>query len=390
MFSWANSIFGSGANGPITEKHTERGLVGHGGVDTYAFSGMQGWRATMEDSHLACTEIPVGNKSLGKGHSVFGVFDGHGGGFTSDFAANNFVRILAERPSLEKYTKLKMHDQQSVPGINLLKQALSESFCVLDQEIRQKQLQRNDCTAQKKERAGSSISNRIRMERSGSTVVVVMITPSHILCANAGDSRAILQRGDSALPLSFDHKPGNLPELERIKNAGGFVKSKRVDGDLAVSRGLGDFSYKSIDGLAIKEQKVIPVPETVVYPRDDKQDKFVILACDGIWDVATNEECAKFVSDLLDEGEEDLGLICEEALDTCLEKNSRDNMTFAMVTFDALKTCRSVTATGAVWKRRTARQARQFEKSAKMVASKAVAGVGINFEGVTVGSGNKY
>jgi hypothetical protein len=90
---------------------------------------------------------------------------------------------------------------------------------------------------------------------------------------------------------------------------------------------------------------------------------------------------------LLEEGETDLGLICEEALDTCLDKNSRDNMKFAILTFDADNTKRSMTANGAVWKRRTVRHVRNFEKSAKMVASKAVAGTGINLHAMTVGVG---
>jgi serine/threonine protein phosphatase PrpC len=335
----------------------------------------------MEDSHLACTEIPVGNRTLDRGHSIFGVFDGHGGDFTSDYAAKNFIKAFSTCAALNKYSQLTTIEQYSVPGISMLKTALTEAFCELDHEIRKKQSQRNYYRAAK-----TTGMERVRQERSGSTIVVVMITPSHIICANAGDSRAVLHRDGRALPLSFDHKPSNLPELERITSAGGFVKSKRIDGDLAVSRGLGDFSYKSIDGLPIKDQKVIPQPEFVVYPRA-QQDEFVILACDGIWDVATNEECTELVNELLEEGEADLGLICEEALDTCLDKNSRDNMTFAIVTFDAAKTSRSMAPNGAVWKRRTVRQVRQLEKSAKIVAFKAVAGAGINLKAVTVGGG---
>ena len=116
----------------------------------------------------------------------------------------------------------------------------------------------------------------VRFERSGSTCVVVLVTPSHIICANAGDSRAVLRRNGSVLPLSFDHKPNNVPELGRINDAGGFVKGKRVDGDLAVSRGLGDFTYKSNETLPVNLQKVIPHPEFVVYPRV-KEDEFMIL-----------------------------------------------------------------------------------------------------------------
>jgi serine/threonine protein phosphatase PrpC len=109
--------------------------------------------------------------------------------------------------------------------------------------------------------------------------VVVLITPSHILCANAGDSRAILRKESEVYPLSFDHKPSNVAELERIVSAGGFVRGKRVDGDLAVSRGLGDFSFKSQEGLPPDKQKVIAEPDFMIYPR--VKDEFIVLACDG-------------------------------------------------------------------------------------------------------------
>ena len=110
------------------------------------------------------------------------------------------------------------------------------------------------------------------------------------------------------------HKPSNIPELERISAAGGVVKSKRVDGDLAVSRGLGDFTYKSNESLPLEQQKVVPFPDFAVYPRNHKEDEFMVIACDGIWDVATNEQCSTFVQELLNEGETDIGLICEEAM----------------------------------------------------------------------------
>jgi serine/threonine protein phosphatase PrpC len=408
MFSsWANAIFGGeGRNGnePITAKTTDRGRVDHGGMDAYAFSGMQGWRVTMEDSHMVCTDIPIhgnittSNKTLAPGHAIFGVFDGHGGDFTADYTGSGFMDVFSRSAPLKKYANLKPSDQANVPGVSLLKQALADTFCQLDVAIRKMQNKRNETIIswaesdphyQQNKAAGST--PRMRLERSGSTIVVVMVTPSHIVCANAGDSRAVLRRAGTVLPLSFDHKPQNVAELERINTAGGFVKSKRVDGDLAVSRGLGDFSYKSIEGLPVREQKVIPVPEFVVYPRDPSRDEFLVLACDGIWDVATNEECTDFVQNLLEEGESDLGLICEEALDTCLEKNSRDNMTIAMITFDGAQTAKGMSGNNAVWKRRTARQAKEFERSAKMVATKAAAGVGLSFgrDGVaqTAGAG---
>ena len=102
----------------------------------------------------------------------------------------------------------------------------------------------------------------------------MLITPDHILCANAGDSRAILSKRSTAtagtgsskkeeepvLPLSFDHKPSNDAELNRVEQDGGFVRAGRVDGDLAVSRSFGDFGYKN---CGVKGQKELS-PERVL------------------------------------------------------------------------------------------------------------------------------
>ncbi|KAL9187295.1 hypothetical protein ACHAXT_001398 [Thalassiosira profunda] len=205
-------------------------------------------------------------------------------------------------------------------------------------------------------------------EDAGTTAVVVMTTPRWIACANAGDSRAVYARsGGRAVPLSYDHKPDDEDEERRIREAGGYVSGGRVEGDLAVSRGLGDYRFKELDSvmsgaagenerrnatvlqrqiastlkggeddvpmLKPSEQKVSPVPDIIVQNRDPKEDEFIVIACDGIWDVQTNQECVRMVVDIFGEGESDLGLVCEEILDLCLIKGSKDNMTAAVIKF---------------------------------------------------------
>ena len=84
----------------------------------------------------------------------------------------------------------------------------------------------------------------------GCTATTVLITPTHLICANAGDSRVVLGRsgGDQVCePLSEDHKPDNEGEKSRIEAVGGFVEENRVNGSLALSRALGDFEYKGND-----------------------------------------------------------------------------------------------------------------------------------------------
>lgn len=97
---------------------------------------------------------------------------------------------------------------------------------------------------------------------SGTTCVVVINIDQHILCANAGDSRAILSTKEGIKNLSFDHKPEKNEEKNRIIKNGGkihpikegnrfigpsrvWVKSGEYPG-LAMSRSLGDFLAKSV------------------------------------------------------------------------------------------------------------------------------------------------
>jgi len=91
-------------------------------------------------------------------------------------------------------------------------------------------------------------------DRSGCTAISVCITPTHYIVANAGDSRLILVKSDKVFFASKDHKPDDPNEMKRIFNAGGTVIASRVNGDLSVSRALGDFLYKSATGLSPAEQ----------------------------------------------------------------------------------------------------------------------------------------
>lgn len=80
---------------------------------------------------------------------------------------------------------------------------------------------------------------------AGCTATTMLVTQTEIYCANAGDSRTVLSRGKTAVPLSEDHKPDDALERKRIYNANGFVEDGRVNGMLALSRALGDFEYKN-------------------------------------------------------------------------------------------------------------------------------------------------
>ena len=79
---------------------------------------------------------------------------------------------------------------------------------------------------------------------SGSTCIAAFITPTHIIVANLGDSRAVLSSEKRVRFATADHKPTDVKERNRIMQAGGYVLMGRVCGNLAVSRALGDYDYK--------------------------------------------------------------------------------------------------------------------------------------------------
>lgn len=116
-----------------------------------------------------------------------------------------------------------------------------------------------------------------------------IIGGQQIVCANAGDSRAIVVRVDGTIAkLSRDHKPGMPEETRRITDLGGKVVywgRWRVEGMLAVSRSVGD---------AFLKPYITADPEICEYDIGIN-DRFLVLASDGIWDVLSNEQVANFV-----------------------------------------------------------------------------------------------
>lgn len=168
------------------------------------------------------------------------------------------------------------------------KEALEECFLKMDEMMESREGQR-ELNSLNTDSFGDNTKSF-----AGCTATVVLVTKTEIYCANAGDSRTVLSKGGQAKDMSEDHKPDNNEELRRIMNAGGFVEEGRVNGMLALSRALGDFEYKSNKVLEPKQQVVSAFPEVRIEPiMSDTQ--FLLLACDGIWDVKTSQEAITFV-----------------------------------------------------------------------------------------------
>lgn len=171
----------------------------------------------------------------------------------------------------------------------------------------------------------------------GCTAVVAVIHGNKVVIANTGDSRCIISRKGVAEPLTLDHKPVLLEEAERIIKAGGFVRDNRVNGALNVSRTIGDLDFKRNTNLPHTHQMVVATPDITSFDLQ-KGDEFLILACDGIWDVMSNQEAVDFVRKRLKQ-RESIKYICEEMCDNCLAPDLRglcrgaDNMSVIIVLF---------------------------------------------------------
>jgi len=208
----------------------------------------QGWRPKMEDRHVTLSEIAPG---------VFysAVFDGHGGPKTAEFAQQHLQTMIRDSNFFKKRDFAR---------------ACVEGFILTDRLISQK-----------------------IDESSGSTATAVLIDHDQVYCGNIGDSRAIGSYNGHCCPLSFDHKPNRSDELKRIEDGGGWVEYNRVNGALAMSRALGDFFFKQNLDAPLHKQIVTAIPDVTISKLADLE--FIVLACDGIFDVMNNTEVIKFV-----------------------------------------------------------------------------------------------
>ncbi|MCL4141754.1 UNVERIFIED_CONTAM: hypothetical protein GTU68_057325 [Idotea baltica] len=128
----------------------------------------------------------------------------------------------------------------------------------------------------------------LKDELAGTTAVCVFLRGNMLYCGNVGDSRVVGSVGGSVVELSNDHKPSLPSEQRRITAAGGWVELNRVNGNLALSRALGDFVFKKNTHKGPEEQIVTAWPDVVI--RELNKDwEFILLSCDGIWDVMTNQ-----------------------------------------------------------------------------------------------------
>ncbi|KAF8517426.1 PP2C-domain-containing protein [Hysterangium stoloniferum] len=267
----------------VTTKHSDSGEDGR---FVYGVSEMQGWRISMEDAHTTVLNL---DETKPDGNAFFAVFDGHGGSTVAKFSGENVHKRLAK----DKAYQDKRYEA-----------ALKRSFLGTDDDIR----------------ADPSFFH----DPSGCTAVAALITSEpKIYVANAGDSRTVLSVKGEVKPLSYDHKPQNEVETSRITAAGGFIEFGRVNGNLALSRAIGDFEFKKNYSLS-PERQIITADPDIIQHDITEEDEFIVIACDGIWDCLSSQQVVDTVRRLVHDGKE-LTEICNIIMDICLAPDSNSN-----------------------------------------------------------------
>ncbi|PHT45177.1 putative protein phosphatase 2C 25 [Capsicum baccatum] len=209
--------------------------------DEYTVCCKRGRRGAMEDRYSALVNLQ-GNSKQG----IFGVFDGHGGTKAAEFAAEHLNKNIVD--------ELVRRNGEDVV------EACKNGYLKTDSEFLSQEFQ------------------------GGSCCLTALIRNGELVVSNAGDCRAVVSRDGIAEALTSDHKPSRKDEKDRIETSGGYVDCSnnvwRIQGSLAVSRGIGDHYLK---------QWVIAEPETTILELKPELE-FLVLASDGLWDKVSNQE----------------------------------------------------------------------------------------------------
>ena len=219
-----------------TVENTESGRFGH--AETI------GRRPQMEDVSIILPNMPT------KGSTLFGLFDGHGGRDAAEYASENLPKLIQE--------KIQSGSSCEAAYIESFKSIQSEmnTWCVY----------------------------------VGTTAVLASVFNNTLTVANVGDTRCVLCRAGKAVRLTVDHKPSIPEEEQYIQSKGGVVKDGRIGGMLGVSRALGD---------GFLGECVNPTPYFVQTTLTE-EDSFIILACDGVWDVISDQEAVDLIASEID------------------------------------------------------------------------------------------
>ncbi|XP_028771011.1 probable protein phosphatase 2C 49 isoform X2 [Neltuma alba] len=258
----------------------------------------------MEDEHIMIDDLSSHLGSLykfPKPSAFYGVFDGHGGSEAAAYIRKNVIRFIFEDASFPQSSEVDNVFLQE------LENSLRKAFLLADSALA------DDC----------SVSSS-----SGTTALTALIFGRLLMVTNAGDCRAVLCRKGEAIDMSQDHRPIYPSERRRVEESGGFVDDGYLNGVLSVTRALGDWDMKLPRG---SPSPLIAEPEfrQVVLTEDDE---FLIIGCDGIWDVMSSQHAVSVVRRSL-RRHDDPGKGARDLVMEALLLNAFDNLTVIVVCF---------------------------------------------------------
>ncbi|KAL9326137.1 hypothetical protein ACSQ67_006782 [Phaseolus vulgaris] len=258
-----------------------------------------GERTSMEDTHICIGDLTkkFGNNVLSEeAISFYGVFDGHGGKSAAQFVRDHLPRVIVEDADFPLE----------------LEKVVTRSFLETDAEFAR------TCSIE------SSLS-------SGTTALTAIIFGRSLLVANAGDCRAVLSRGGRAIEMSKDHRPLCMKERKRIESVGGYIDDGYLNGQLGVTRALGDWHLEGMKEMNGKDGPLSAEPELKLLTLT-KEDEFFIIGSDGIWDVFRSQNAVDFARRRLQE-HNDVKQCCKEIIEEAIKREATDNLTVVMVCF---------------------------------------------------------
>ena len=179
-----------------------------------------------------------------------------------------------------------------------------------------------------------------------SCVCIIDSLTKKIFFANAGDSRIILSKNGKAIRMSVDHKPDLELEKNRILKAQGWIdENGRINGNLNLSRTLGDLEFKNNKNLKPQEQIITAYPDVIEDKIEDDID-FIVIGCDGIWDCIQDQDICDIINDKIKKAkdvnkvnlENILGYICnniygKKPFDEFKSRIGYDNMSIILILF---------------------------------------------------------
>ena len=266
----------------IKEKKTvnalKEGRVKNVGSYSQAGKSEDGFTKVNQDSFL----VLQSEYNL-KDFNIFCVMDGHG---TNGHLVSRY---------LMKYINLFFKNNKKMNASNQNEDSIYHRLKKSDYHILRRLFRHAERDLHKK--------SKIDANFSGTTCVMVAQIGDRFICANIGDSRAIMiKTGNEIVPLSIDQKPDDPEESKRIVQNGGEISQYEENGEksgpyriwkkgevypgIAMSRSVGDFIATSLG--VVPEAKFIE-------EKIDQDCKFIVVASDGIWEFLDNKRVGEIV-----------------------------------------------------------------------------------------------